>query len=84
DLDVPTMVDEFDRSLRAELDYVVEARACEEIAAGFRDTPGVRFPWIEWDLTTSRVLTMQELSGLRVDDLAGLDAAGIDREELAY
>ena len=84
DLDVPAMVDEFDRSLRAELDYVVEARACEEIAAGFRDTPGVRFPWIEWDLTTSRVLTMQELSGLRVDDLAGLDAAGIDREELAY
>ncbi len=84
DLDVPTMVDEFDRSLRAELDYVVEARACEEIAAGFRDTPGVRFPWIEWDLTTSRVLTMEELSGLRVDDLAGLDAAGIDREELAY
>lgn len=84
DLDVPGMVDEFDRALRAELDYLVEARACEEIAAGFPDASGVRFPWIEWDLTSSRVLTMQELSGLRVDDLAGLDAAGIDRADLAY
>lgn len=84
DLDVPALVEEFDRSLRAELDFLVEARACEEIAAGFRDTPRVRFPWIEWDLTSSRVLTMQRLSGMRVDDLAALDAAGIDREDLAY
>ena len=84
DMDVPAMVDEFDRSLRAELDFIVEARACEEIAAGFQDTPDVRFPWIDWELTSSRVLTMQRLSGMRVDDLAGLDAAGIDREDLAY
>ena len=84
DLDVAAMVEEFDRGLRAELDFVVEARACEEIAAGFVDTPGVRFPAVEWELTTSRVLTMERLAGMRVDDLPALDAAGIDREDLAY
>lgn len=83
-LDVSAMVEEFDRGLRAELDFVVEARACEEIAAGFVDTPGVRFPAVEWELTTSRVLTMERLAGMRVDDLPALDAAGIDREDLAY
>ncbi|MGC5049549.1 ABC1 kinase family protein [Micrococcus porci] len=84
DMDVAGMVDQFDRSLRAELDFVVEARACEEIAAGFTGTPGVRFPWIAWELTSARVLTMERMAGMRVDDLPALEAAGIDREELAY
>ena len=84
DMDIVGMVEQFDRSLRAELDYLVEARACEEIAANFAGTPGVRFPWIDWETTSSRVLTMQRLSGLRVDDVDALDAAGVDREDLAY
>lgn len=37
----------------------------------------MRFPAIEWDLTTSRVLTMELLAGMRVDDVAALDAAGM-------
>lgn len=84
ELDLAGMVDQFDQSLRAELDYLVEARACEEIAENRQDTPGVRFPWIDWETTSSRVLTMQELSGLRIDDVAALDAARINRAEVAY
>jgi len=83
DVDVVGVVEEFSRSLRAELDYLGEARACEQFARNLADTPKVHVPWIEWQLTTSRVLTMEELSGLRIDDAPALDAAGIDRTALA-
>lgn len=84
DMDVEGLVAEFDRSLRAELDYLTEARACEEIGENFRDSTGVHVPWIDWDTTTSRVLTMEELSGIRIDDVQALDSAGIDRPALAH
>lgn len=83
DLDVVTLVEEFSRSLRAELDYLTEARASAEFAEHLSDSPDVHVPWVEWSMTSSRVLTMEELSGLRIDDVDGLDAAGIDREDLA-
>ena len=35
------------------------------------------------ETTTSRVLTLERMSGVRIDDLEGLDAAGIDRVALA-
>ncbi|MDJ0355448.1 AarF/UbiB family protein [Paenarthrobacter sp. PH39-S1] len=40
-------------------------------------------PKIFWDFTTSRVLTMERIRGIKVSDLAALDAAGIDRRDLA-
>lgn len=83
DMDFTRLVDQFSASLRAELDYVVEARACEEIGASFEGDPAVHIPWIDWENTTARVLTMEELSGVRIDDLEALDAAGIDRPVLA-
>lgn len=83
DMDFPGLVEEFADSLRAELDYLSEARACEEIGENFRDTAGVHIPWIDWDTTTPAVLTMEELSGIRIDDVQALDAASIDRPDLA-
>lgn len=83
DMDFAGLVEEFSRSLRAELDYLTEARACEEIGDNFRGAPGVHMPWVDWETTTSRVLTMEELSGIRIDDVDALDAAGVDRPDLA-
>lgn len=84
DMDFPGLVEEFSKSLRNELDYLTEARACEQIAENFADSDEVHLPWIDWEMTTSRVLTMEELSGLRIDDIDALDEAGIDRPDLAY
>lgn len=80
---LPGIVAEFSRSLRAELDYLHEGRNAERFAANFADSPDVAVPRVFWDTTTSRVLTVERVSGVRVDDLAALDAAGIDRPALA-
>lgn len=77
------LVDEFAQTLRAELDYVQEARNAEQFAANFADDLRVHIPRVFWDTTTSRVLTLERIRGIKVNDAAGLREAGIDAGELA-
>ena len=83
EVDVVGLADEFARTLRAELDYVREARSAERFARGFADDPAVHIPAVFWDTTSPRVLTLERIRGIRIDDVGGLDAAGIDRPALA-
>lgn len=83
DLGLNDLVAEFSRSLRAELTYPTEAHALEDFREFFFDDERVLVPWVHWETSGPRVLTMQRLGGLHVDDVAGLDAAGIDRPRLA-
>jgi len=82
DLDLLGFVDEFDRQIAGELDYTREGRNAERIAANFAKRPGLRVPAIYWETSTDRVLTMERLTGIPIDDVAALDAAGIDRVAL--
>ncbi|CEA08013.1 putative protein kinase UbiB [Arthrobacter saudimassiliensis] len=83
DYDLAGIADEFADTLRRELDYLEEGKNAEQFARNFADDPGIRIPKVYWDATTSRVLTLQRLGGLKVTDTAALDAAGIDRRALA-
>jgi len=80
---LPGIVEEFSRTLRAELDYLQEGRSAERIATNFADSPDVTIPRVFWETTTTRVLTLERMHGIRIDDLPTLDAAGIDRTQLA-
>jgi ubiquinone biosynthesis protein len=81
--DLVALVDEFAWTLRGELDYLREARNAERFAVDFADDVDVHIPAVYWATTTSRVLTLERLHGLKVSDMARLDAAGIDRRSLA-
>jgi ubiquinone biosynthesis protein len=81
--DVVGLVQEFDQSLRAELDYLREGHNAERFAENFASESTVKIPRVFWETTTSRVLTLERLRGIKVTDLAALDAAGIDRTELS-
>ena len=83
DYDLAGIADEFADTLRRELDYLEEGRNAEHFARNFAHDPGIRIPAVYWDVTTSRVLTLERLRGLKVTDTAALDAAGIDRTALA-
>ncbi len=75
------MIDEFERTILAELDYRNEARNADRFRRNFADWPRVHVPTIFWEQTTSRVVTMEFLRGIRVTDLDGLKVAGIDAKE---
>lgn len=77
------LVDEFAQTLRAELDYLQEARNAEHFAANFAGDPRVHIPRVFWHTTTSRVLTLERISGIKVNDAAALREAGIDAGQLA-
>lgn len=81
--DLEALADEFSSSLRNELDFVREGQNAERIAKDFTDDPSLHVPEIFWDFSTNSVLTMEAIQGIKIDDHASLDAAGIDRRELA-
>jgi ubiquinone biosynthesis protein len=81
--DVVGIAEEFAQTLRAELDYLREGRNAEQFAANFADDPHVQIPKVFWEQTTSRMITLERIRGIKVTDLTALDEAGIDRRELA-
>ena len=83
DYDLTGLMDEFAQTLRAELDYLQEGRNADRFQLNFENSAAVRIPKVYWDHTTSRVLTMERIRGMKVTDVAALDAAGINRPALA-
>lgn len=81
--DVVGLVEEFSDTFRAELDYLREARDAERFATRFAADDRIHVPAVVWERTTSRVLTLERIRGIKISDVAALDAAGIDRRELA-
>ncbi len=83
DYDIVGLVAEFTETLQGELDYLGEGRNAERFAANFAQNEDVQIPRVFWETTTSRVLTLERIHGIKVDDLSGLEEAGIDRRALA-
>lgn len=82
--DLVGLADEFAETLRGELDYLREGRNAERFAANFAGDPDVHIPKVYWEQSTASVLTLERIRGIKVDDIAALDAAGIDRKQLAH
>jgi ubiquinone biosynthesis protein len=81
--DLNGLVRDFADLLRAELDYLQEASNAREFAANFAADPGVHIPSVYPELTTSRVITLERIRGMKITDLPGLEATGVDRAALA-
>lgn len=76
-------VEEFSKSLRNELDYTFEGRNAERIAKQFKEDQTIYIPKIHWDFSTRRVLTMEFVEGLRLNQFEELDKQGYDHKQLA-
>lgn len=82
-IDVPALVDEFAWTLRNELDYLREAKNAEVFQRNFADNAHDRVPAICWEYTTTQIITMERMHGLRIDDVAALEAAGYSPARIA-
>jgi predicted unusual protein kinase regulating ubiquinone biosynthesis (AarF/ABC1/UbiB family) len=74
---------EFSRTLWAEIDYLAEAENARTFATMFADDPSVRIPAVHGEQTTVRVLTLEDVYFIKVTDYAAVEAAGVDRAEVA-
>ncbi len=77
------VVNEFSYIIQQELDFTVEASHADRFRRDFKGNTTVFIPKIFWDLTTSYVLTMEEVRGIKINDFEALDMAGFDRRKLA-
>jgi ubiquinone biosynthesis protein len=83
DFDLEALVEEFSYTIRNELDYVHEGQNADRFRRAFAGDPVVVVPWVFWDLTTRRVLTLERMEGIKLSDLGALDEAGIRRRSIA-
>lgn len=74
---------EFTHILEGELDYLAEGKNAETFAENFRDDPDIRVPRVIWSQTTKRVLTLEDVYGIKITDYSAITSAGIDRGRVA-
>ncbi|WP_394686059.1 ABC1 kinase family protein [uncultured Microbacterium sp.] len=82
-VDMPSLVEEFAVTSLEEIDYLHEAANSERFAADFGGPDGVAVPEVVWERTTRRVLTLQDVTAIKINDVDALRAAGIDPSEVA-
>lgn len=80
---VPQLVEEFTRSMEAELDYTSEARNMERISTQFVQDPHIHVPDVIWGCTSERVLTMEYIEGIKPTDRTYLEHRGYDVKMIA-
>ncbi len=72
----------FEETVKLEMDLRMEAAAASELRANFADDPDYHVPAIDWQLTSRRVLTLERVGGVPLDDKEALIAAGHDLSEV--
>ncbi len=82
-VDAPALVEEFAVTSMEEIDYLHEAANAERFAGNFAGDPRVSVPEVMWERTTRRVLTLEDVTAIKINDVERLKAAGIEPAEVA-
>ncbi len=82
-VDAPQLVEEFARTSLEEIDYLHEAESAERFEANFTGDDRVGTPAVVWERTTRRVLTLEDVTAIKITDTDALRAAGIDPAQVA-
>lgn len=83
DYNVEAIAAAFATTLRAELDYLKEGRNAERLATNFAGDKSIHIPKVFWETTTSRVLTIERIHGLKIDDSRVRAMPLAERDQLA-
>ena len=82
-IDLMAVYREFERTVYEEIDYITEAANCKRFKEMFEDDPTIYIPRVYDEYTTRRVLVLEWIDGIKINDYTALEAAGIDRLEAA-
>jgi len=77
------IVEEFTKVIRSELDYGTEGRNAERFRKNFEDDKTIYTPKIYWEFSSRRILTMELIEGIKINNLKELDKVGYDRKKIA-
>ncbi len=78
-----TLVDEFERTLMRELDFLHEAATTARMHDAFEDEANISIPEVIWSHSTPQILTMEALDGENIFHAIDRDKSRFDRKALA-
>lgn len=81
---VTELVNEFAESIQKELNYELEGQNADRIARNCAELDTVIVPKIYWEYSTKKVLTMDFVSGIKINDIEKLKEANFNCEQLAH
>ncbi len=84
-LSAQDVVADFSDNLAEELDFRLEAQSMDAWISHLQNSPlgrNIRVPQVHWEFTSEKVLTMERVSGVRIDDVAAIRKKGFDGTEL--
>lgn len=84
-LSAQDVVADFADNLAEELDFRIEAQSMEAWVSGLHGSPlgrNITVPQVHWEFTSERVLTMERVTGVRIDDVKAIRQQGFDGTEL--
>jgi len=82
-IDLKGVYREFERTVYEEIDFVSEAANCKRFKEMFKDDQTIYIPDVYEEYTTRRLLVLEWIDGIKINDYTALEAAGIDRLEVA-
>ncbi|HEX6553375.1 MAG TPA: AarF/ABC1/UbiB kinase family protein [Ktedonobacteraceae bacterium] len=82
-IDLMAVYREFKRTVYEEIDYVTETANAKRFKEMFKDDPNIYIPRVYEDYTTRRVLVLEWIDGIKINDYAAIEAAGVSRLEVA-
>jgi ubiquinone biosynthesis protein len=77
------IVNDYERTILDELDLVREAANASQLRRNFEGSELIYVPRVFWQWTTTQVMVMERITGVRVDDIAELQARGVNMKKLA-
>jgi len=82
-MDYRFVAQEMRENVPKELDFINEGQNAERVAAEFANVEDVVVPEIYWDYTSRRVLTMEYIDGVKINDIEGMRRIGVDSADIA-
>ncbi|MEX0782558.1 MAG: AarF/ABC1/UbiB kinase family protein [Dehalococcoidia bacterium] len=83
DFDFRILMEEVNRYVPRELDFVLEGHSGERVGAALKNRADVLVPRVYWEHTARRVLVTEFIDGIKISDIPRLLEAGIDPNEVA-
>ena len=77
------IIEEFARIIKRELDFIQEGHNIDKFQVNFKDSQTVCVPNVHWRLTTSHILTMEFIDGIKISEIAKIKNGGFDRKKIA-
>ncbi len=71
------------KNLKSELNFINEGRAIDQFRTNFEDDKFILIPKVYWNLSTSRILTLEYIEGIKITDSDVPEKTGLSRKDLS-